>query len=173
MVESLVLMVVLLSGAYLLAKKLSPRWRTVPVTVALALSFGLTAFSLTAFGAGKDTGKNKDKEKLSKNLVIITSEKQFRKDVLNSELPVVVDFYADWCPPCQQMLPVMNKLADEWKGKVKFVKVSIDDMAPMAQAYEVRGIPDVRIMVKGKEKGKYVGFRDYDEWTKILKDVTK
>ncbi len=109
----------------------------------------------------------------SKNLISITSGKQFEQEVLKSEIPVLVDFYADWCPPCQKMLPIMSKLADEWKGKVKFVKVNVDNNTALAEKYEVGGIPDVRIFVGGEQKNKYIGYEKKEFWDKVLKSLTK
>ena len=159
----MVLTVMLAWFGYRLAPKLTPQWCAVPATVlgaALVLSFGLTALG-------------GEKEELSKNLIVIASEDQFQTEVFKSEIPVVVDFYADWCPPCQRMLPIMSQLSDEWQGKIKFVKVNVDKFSALAEKYEVNGIPDVRIFVAGKPAGKYVGFQDRDEWTGILKGLVK
>ncbi|MBE5868938.1 MAG: thioredoxin [Lachnospiraceae bacterium] len=65
----------------------------------------------------------------------------FEKEVLESEVPVVVDFYADWCGPCKMMGPVVDKLAQAFEGKVKIGKVNVDEDVAIAQKYRVASIP--------------------------------
>ncbi len=65
----------------------------------------------------------------------------FEKEVLESEIPVVVDFYADWCGPCKMMGPVVDKLAQAFEGKVKIGKVNVDEDVAIAQKYRVASIP--------------------------------
>ena len=72
-------------------------------------------------------------------------------DLINkSDLPVLVDFYAEWCGPCKAMAPVLNELAPELKGQVKIIKVDIDKNQPTAQKYQVRGVPTFILFHKGK-----------------------
>ena len=92
--------------------------------------------------------------------------------MLKSDIPVLVDFYADWCPPCKRMLPVMEKLAETWKGKVKIVKINVDNNQQLTQRYKISGIPDVRFFNKGKEVNKFTGFRDEAFWTDQLTKLT-
>ena len=72
----------------------------------------------------------------------VTSE-TFRRDVLDSEVPVVVDFYADWCGPCKQIAPVLETLSDQHEGLIAFTKVNIDEEPEIAQAYRISSIPAV------------------------------
>lgn len=78
----------------------------------------------------------------------VTSD-TFREDVLESELPVVVDFYADWCGPCHQIAPVLDGLSADHEGVVRFAKVNIDEEPEIASAYRVSSIPAVLLFDGG------------------------
>lgn len=81
----------------------------------------------------------------------------FEEEVLNSELPVLVDFYADWCNPCKMMAPIVEKLAEELEGKLKVGKLNIDENMQLAQKYRVMSIPTMMIFQNGKPLETYVG----------------
>lgn len=82
----------------------------------------------------------------------------FEKEVVGSKIPVIIDFYADWCMPCKMMAPVFEKLSQEYKGKLKFVKVNVDENQDLSSNFEVQGIPALIITKKGKEIDRIVGF---------------
>lgn len=82
--------------------------------------------------------------------VITVSDTSFDTDVLNSETPVVVDFWAEWCGPCKQIAPALDEIAGEMDGKVAIAKVNIDDNPNTPGKYGVRGIPTL-MMFKGGE----------------------
>lgn len=98
------------------------------------------------------------------NLAPVTSAAHFDTEVLGSKVPCVVDFYADWCGPCRKLKPVLNELAGEWKGKVKFLTVDVDKHGDLARKYGISPIPDVRFFVGGKNVGGAVGYRDKSFW---------
>jgi thioredoxin 1 len=82
----------------------------------------------------------------------------FETDVLESAEPVVVDFYADWCPPCRMMTPVVEQLAAELAGEVKIGKLNVDDNQDIAIRYGVMGIPTLGLFRAGKLVDRLVGY---------------
>lgn len=78
------------------------------------------------------------------------TEATFEKEVLQSELPVLIDFWAGWCQPCKQQTPVVEALADELQGKVKFVGVDVDRSPRIAAAFRVQAIPQLFVIVEGQ-----------------------
>ncbi|MGD2251690.1 MAG: thioredoxin [Anaerolineales bacterium] len=90
--------------------------------------------------------------------ILTVSDGTFQAEVLNSELPVLVDFGAEWCHPCRMLDPIVDELASEWEGKVKVVKVDIDVNVETAMQYGVMGVPTLMVFVQGEPKGRHVGF---------------
>jgi thioredoxin 1 len=86
---------------------------------------------------------------MSENTIQIT-DAQFAEEVLNSEIPVIVDFWAPWCGPCKMIAPVLEDIAAEYLGKVKVVKLNVDENQETAPKYNVRGIPTL-LIIKGGE----------------------
>lgn len=82
------------------------------------------------------------------------------QQLIASPIPVVVDFYADWCGPCQAMAPLIKELAVEYKGKVRIVKINIDKNQGAAQAYQVEAVPTFIIFKNGKLLWRHAGALD-------------
>ncbi len=101
------------------------------------------------------------------NVLEITDE-NFDKEVLKSEEPVLLDFSAVWCGPCKVLHPIVEKLADEYKGKVKVGKLDIDDSPNVASKFGIRGVPTVLIFKGGKESGRHVGVTNKETLVKLL-----
>ncbi len=80
----------------------------------------------------------------------IVNDADFEKEVLSAELPVLVDFYADWCGPCKRMLPVVDALAGELAGQTKIVKLNVDESPQTAGRYNVMSIPTFIVFRDGK-----------------------
>lgn len=87
----------------------------------------------------------------------------FEQEVLNAGVPVLIDFYADWCMPCKMFAPVFESTAEEFEGKVKFVKVNIDESPELAQKYFVMSIPTLKLVDGAELKGNYVGAMPQDD----------
>ena len=82
---------------------------------------------------------------MSENIVVV-SDDSFEQDVLNSDTPVLVDFWADWCVPCKQLMPILEKLADEYQGAFLLAKVNADEQQMLAQQLGVRSLPTVMVI---------------------------
>jgi len=95
-----------------------------------------------------------------KNLVHLEKAEDFDAEVLQHKGVVVVDFYADWCPPCRMLAPVIEKAAQEYGGKVKFVKVNVDRNESLAEKYRINAIPRLIIFKDGKVVDSAEGYRD-------------
>ncbi len=91
------------------------------------------------------------------------SSENFEKEVLKSEKPVLVDFYADWCGPCNAMAPVIEELATELEEKAKVGTINVDENSDIAVEYNVMSIPTLIIFKNGKEEKRLVGLRDKEE----------
>lgn len=91
--------------------------------------------------------------------MIEVTTKNFETEVVNSDVPVIVDMWAPWCGPCRSVAPVLEKLAGEYEGKVKVVKVNIDNEPELAQAFRVQSIPTIIGLDKGEVKDMQIGFR--------------
>ncbi len=89
--------------------------------------------------------------------VLHTSETAFENDVLKSNVPVVVDFWAEWCGPCRVISPIIEELSQEYNGKVQFAKVNVDESPDLAGRFGVQGIPTLIIFKDAKEVGRLVG----------------
>ena len=95
----------------------------------------------------------------------------FEDEVLKSDIPVIVDFWASWCGPCQMMGPVFEKISKDYEGKMKFGKVSTETSSEISDKYQIKSIPCLIIFNKGKEAERIVGFEGEEGLKKNIKDV--
>ena len=89
--------------------------------------------------------------------IIKTSDSSFENDVLNSELPVLVDFWAEWCGPCKMIGPILEELAVEMEEKIKIVKVDVDSNNQVAMNFAIRSIPTLIIVKNGSVAAQHIG----------------
>ncbi len=82
---------------------------------------------------------------------------EFEKEVLQSDIPVLVDFWAPWCPPCRAIGPTLDAIAEEYQGKAKIVKVDVDDEQAIAARYGISSIPALLLFKGGQQVGQMIG----------------
>ncbi len=87
------------------------------------------------------------------------TKNNFETEVLKSDKPVLIDFWADWCGPCRMLAPAVSEIADEFDGKVKVCKVNVDEERELASAFRVSGIPMLVVMKDGQVTNMAVGVR--------------
>ncbi|MFC1615939.1 thioredoxin [Patescibacteria group bacterium] len=96
------------------------------------------------------------------------TDDNFEKEVLKSDLPVLVDFFAEWCGPCKMLAPVIEELAKEYDGKWKIGKCNIDENPNSTMEYGVQSVPTLMIVKGGKVEEKMVGFQSKEAIEKKL-----
>lgn len=84
-------------------------------------------------------------------------DNEFESEVINSKLPVLIDFWAEWCGPCRMLSPILDQLSEEMAGKVKIVKMNIDENPETPSKFGVRGIPTMLLFKEGKQIATKVG----------------
>ena len=99
------------------------------------------------------------------------SDKNFKDEVLQAELPVLVDFFAEWCGPCKMVAPVIEEVAKEYSGKLKVVKVDVDEAGSTASGYGIMSVPTIMIFKAGKVVSQSVGAMSKSEIKKKLVEV--
>jgi len=104
---------------------------------------------------------------------IEVDDTSFEKQVLESELPVLVDFWAPWCRPCLMAAPVLEELATEYAGKITFAKLDVDQNAQVAAKYNIMAIPNLIIFKEGKPASQIVGYKPKEELKKDLDAILK
>ncbi len=96
------------------------------------------------------------------------TNKNFEEEVFKSEKPVLVDFFATWCGPCQMLAPIITEIAEENGDKIKVAKVNVDEQQELAMKYDVSSIPTLIVFKNGNIANKVVGFHSKEEIINIL-----
>jgi len=98
----------------------------------------------------------------------VVNANNFEAEVLKSDVPVLVDFYADWCGPCQALLPTIEELSSELEGKAKIVKVNVDEAGELAAQYGVMSIPALKVFNGGEVTKEALGLQSKDALKELL-----
>lgn len=101
------------------------------------------------------------------SIVNLNSE-NFDKEVLQSEMPVLIDFWAEWCGPCRMMHPVIEEIANSMNEKIKVCKVNIDEATELAERYNIMTIPTFLVIKDGKEAGRTIGVQPKEDILKLI-----
>ena len=96
-------------------------------------------------------------EKAMSDNIVNATDASFEAEVINSEIPVLVDYWAEWCGPCKMIAPVLEEVAESYAGKIKFVKVDVDTNKEVAQKHGIRGIPTLMVFKGGSAQATKVG----------------
>ena len=105
---------------------------------------------------------------MSSELIVNTTDADFESDVLKSDVAVLVDYWAPWCGPCKMVAPILEEVAGEYQGRVKIVKVNVDDNPATAQKFGVRGIPTLSLFKGGSIEATKVGALSKSQLTAFL-----
>ena len=92
----------------------------------------------------------------------------FKKEVLESDIPVIVDFWAQWCRPCLMVAPILEEIAEEYEGKVKVAKVNVDEEGYFSNQYKVSSIPTLYLFENGEVKTQVIGLMRKEDLIKKL-----
>ncbi|MGE3318344.1 MAG: thioredoxin TrxA [Candidatus Berkiella sp.] len=102
------------------------------------------------------------------NQILAVSDDSFEKDVMSAELPVLVDFWAEWCGPCKMIAPILDDIAKAYEGRLTVAKINIDDNTATPQKFGVRGIPTLMLFKNGELESTKVGAISKSQLTAFL-----
>ncbi len=103
--------------------------------------------------------------------IVHVSDSTFDEEVLNSAIPVLVDFWAEWCGPCKMIAPVLDELADEYEGKLKICKVDVDANPEIPPKFGIRGIPTLIVFKDGNVEATKVGALSKTQLSEFVQEL--
>ena len=106
-------------------------------------------------------------------MVMELSALNFNSEVLQSKTPVLVDFWAAWCGPCKLLSPLLDEMEGEFKGKLKFAKMNVDEHSEVAQNYDIMSIPCLIVFSHGKEVDRIIGLMPKPELKRLISEAAK
>ncbi|MBW1971678.1 MAG: thioredoxin [Deltaproteobacteria bacterium] len=106
---------------------------------------------------------------MSEEKVKHIKDENFEQEVIKSDIPTLVDFWAPWCGPCLMVAPVVEELADKYKGQVKMTKINVDENPMVAQMFQIMSIPTLMVFKDGEVVGKIIGFRGKEPLEELIK----
>ena len=109
--------------------------------------------------------------KVASEAVVNLTDDSFETEVLNSQEPVLVDFWAEWCRPCKMLSPTLDEIASEYVGRAKVTKMNIDDNRQVATQFGIMSIPTVLLFQNGEVKNTFVGLSGKDKFTGALDEL--
>ena len=137
------------------------------IVVIVVASIFINKKGLEMLGSEQTNMINENKEEESMN-VIKVNDSTFEEEVLKSNIPVLVDFYADWCGPCKMLSPTVDEVASE-NDDIKVVKIDVDESQEVAIKYQIMSIPTLVVIKNGKEVNRSVGVIDKEEILSMIK----
>ena len=108
---------------------------------------------------------------MSAGKVVIISDGEFEQTVLKSEIPVMLDFWAEWCQPCKMLAPTVEELAEDFKDQLLVGKLNVDDNPTTATTYGIRGIPTLLFIKGGQVVQQLVGVKSKAEYKKVIEEI--
>ena len=101
------------------------------------------------------------------------NKNNFEKEMVNSDIPVVIDFWASWCRPCQMMTPIFEEVSKEYEGKLDIFKINTEDQQELATAFGIRSIPSILFVPKDEQPQMSMGALPKESFVKAIEDVLK
>ena len=133
----------------------------------------LAAAALAATGCERSETERPASGLSAAEHVEVRTREDFRRVVLKADRPVLVDFYATWCPPCKVLSPILDRIAADYQPDVTLVKVDVDRADGLAGDHDIRSIPTVVLFVDGSAKRRWVGLQDESEYRQALDAIVR
>ena len=105
--------------------------------------------------------------------ILHITDQTFEEEVMQASVPVLIDYWAEWCGPCRMLSPIIEELEQEYRGKIHVGKINIDEQPTLALIHKVMSIPTVSIYLHGKEMKRLIGMREKSELAEAIQDVLK